>query len=207
MTKTAKGAVRLTAKQEAFCLAYLETGNATEAYRRVYRCDSMKPETVNRNAKSLLDHNKIATRLQELNKDAVSSAVMSRREAMERLSSFARTDLADLIEFGSYELGADDNGAPVIQASWKVRDSVMQDPAKLAAITELSATKDGIKIKTHSPLQAIQQLAKMQGWESASKFEHSSPDGSMSPAPLDASKLSDAALKELMNARNSSGSQ
>jgi len=33
------------------------------------------------------------------------------------------------------------------------------------AISELSATKDGIKIKTHSPLQAIQQLAKLQGWD------------------------------------------
>lgn len=58
----------LTAKQEAFCLAYLETGNASEAYRRAYSAQNMKPETVNRNAKALLDHNKIATRLAELRK-------------------------------------------------------------------------------------------------------------------------------------------
>lgn len=56
----------LTIKQEAFCQAYIETGNASEAYRTAYAADKMKPETVNRNAKSLLDNNKIATRVAEL---------------------------------------------------------------------------------------------------------------------------------------------
>ena len=37
--------VKLTAKQEAFCLAYLETGNASEAYRQVYKSDRMKSTT------------------------------------------------------------------------------------------------------------------------------------------------------------------
>lgn len=60
----------LTPKQEAFALAYIETGNASEAYRRAYDAGKMKPETVNRNAKALLDHNKIATRLAELRKSA-----------------------------------------------------------------------------------------------------------------------------------------
>src|SRR5690606_12847922 len=83
-------------------------------------------------------------------------------------------------EFGSYEVGEAD-GEPVIQTTWRIKDSVLQDPQKLAAISELTASKDGIKIKTHSPLQAIQQLAKMQGWEAAQKFDHTSSDGSMSP--------------------------
>lgn len=58
--------MNLTAKQEAFCLAYLETGNASEAYRRTYNAKRMKPETVNRTAKELLDNPKIAARLAEL---------------------------------------------------------------------------------------------------------------------------------------------
>jgi len=56
----------MTPKQETFCLAYIETGNASEAYRRAYDAENMKPETINRNAKALLDNNKIATRLDEL---------------------------------------------------------------------------------------------------------------------------------------------
>ncbi|MCZ4053230.1 terminase small subunit [Oxalobacter sp. OxGP1] len=65
---------RLTQKQENFCLAYIETRNASEAYRRVYNAKGMKPETVNRNAKALLDNNKIATRLEELRKPVTESA-------------------------------------------------------------------------------------------------------------------------------------
>lgn len=56
----------LTPKQEAFCLAYIETSNATEAYRRAYDCQRMKPESINRKAKDLLDNGKITARLTEL---------------------------------------------------------------------------------------------------------------------------------------------
>ena len=56
----------LTPKQEAFALAYVETGNASEAYRRSYNAGKMKPETVNRTAKEQLDNPKIAARLAEL---------------------------------------------------------------------------------------------------------------------------------------------
>ncbi len=177
--------MKLTPKQERFCLEYLKCGNASEAYRLAYNTEKMKPESVNRKAKELIDNGKIAARLAELNSKAVTDAVMTRQEALERLSRFARTDLADLVEFGSYEMGEDETGRPIIQAAWKIRDSVLQDPEKLAAIAELAATKDGIKIKTHSPLQAIQQLAKMQGWESAQKHELSGPGGTPIPiAPM-----------------------
>ncbi len=60
----------LTPKQESFCLAYLETGNASEAYRRAYNASKMKPDTVARTAKALLDHHKITARLEELRQEA-----------------------------------------------------------------------------------------------------------------------------------------
>ncbi|MEE4462651.1 terminase small subunit [Azotobacter chroococcum] len=155
----------LTPKQEKFCLAYLETGNASEAYRRAYSAQNMKPESIAVAASRVLGNAKVALRLAELRERSESAAVMGRQEALERLSMMARTSLADLVEFGSYELGEDENGLPIVQAAWKIKDSALQDPKQLAAIAELSASKDGIKIKTHSPLQAIQQLAKMQGWD------------------------------------------
>lgn len=64
----------LTIKQENFCLAYIETGNASEAYRRVYNTNKMKPETVNRSAKEMLDNRKIAARIDELRKPAREAA-------------------------------------------------------------------------------------------------------------------------------------
>ena len=62
---------KLTPKQENFCLAYLETGNASEAYRRAYDAENMKPETINRNAFAVLENNKIAARLSELREPIV----------------------------------------------------------------------------------------------------------------------------------------
>lgn len=59
-------AKKLTPKQEAFCLTYIETGNASEAYRQAYNAENMKPETVNRSAKELLDNPKITARLEAL---------------------------------------------------------------------------------------------------------------------------------------------
>lgn len=58
----------LTPKMEGFCQSYIETGNASEAYRRHYDCSKMKSETVNRNAFALLENNKIAARIEELKK-------------------------------------------------------------------------------------------------------------------------------------------
>lgn len=125
----------------------------------------------------LLSNPQVVAFMDAMKIQAVSNAVMTRQEALERLSGFARTDLKDLVEFGAYELGADEDGNPIVQAAWKIKDSVLQDPEKMAAISELSTGKDGIKIKTHSPITAIQQLAKMQGWEAAQKFEHSGKNG------------------------------
>jgi phage terminase small subunit len=60
---------KLTIKQEAFCQAYIETGNASEAYRRAYGAGNQKPETLNRNAFKLLNENsKIEARIAALRK-------------------------------------------------------------------------------------------------------------------------------------------
>lgn len=56
----------LTQKQESFCLAYIETGNASEAYRQVYDAGGMSTASINRKAKELLDNGKITARLEEL---------------------------------------------------------------------------------------------------------------------------------------------
>lgn len=56
----------LTPKQEAFALAYVETGNASEAYRRAYNAGKMKPGVVAVKASELLSHGKVAVRVAEL---------------------------------------------------------------------------------------------------------------------------------------------
>lgn len=53
----------MTPKQEAFCLAYIETGNASEAYRQAYAAQNMKAVSVNVEARKMLADPKIAHRV------------------------------------------------------------------------------------------------------------------------------------------------
>jgi phage terminase small subunit len=60
--------VSLTPKQEAFASAYIETGNASEAYRRSYNAGKMNTNALAVNASRLLDNANVALRIEELQK-------------------------------------------------------------------------------------------------------------------------------------------
>ena len=65
---------KLTPKQDHFCIAYLESGNASAAYRDAYNSQAMKPATINRKAKELLDNGKITARLAQLRAPSIERA-------------------------------------------------------------------------------------------------------------------------------------
>lgn len=64
----------LTAKQEAFCLAFIETGNATESYRLAGYSSSMADKTAGEAASRLLKNSKVIARLAELRAPAAEKA-------------------------------------------------------------------------------------------------------------------------------------
>lgn len=78
--------VKLTQKQEAFCLAYLETGNASEAYRRAYSAEKMSGPTINRKAVELMGNGKITARLDELRKPAKEQALITYESHLRKLA-------------------------------------------------------------------------------------------------------------------------
>lgn len=85
----------LTPKQEKFCLVYIETGNASEAYRQAYNTSRMKEETVWRSAKEMLDHPKVAARIQELRAPAIEKAQVTLEQHLndlKRLRDMAEAD-------------------------------------------------------------------------------------------------------------------
>ena len=56
----------LTIKQEKFCMVYVETGNASEAYRQAYNAENMSNEAIGVEACRLLDHPSVALKVKEL---------------------------------------------------------------------------------------------------------------------------------------------
>ena len=83
----------LTPKQEKFCLVYLETGNASEAYRQAYDAQNMKPETVNKRASELLDNGEIAGRLEALRAPIIAKAQLTVEDLLRELEEARRLAL------------------------------------------------------------------------------------------------------------------
>ncbi|MDP3478144.1 MAG: terminase small subunit [Desulfoprunum sp.] len=82
----------MTPKQEAFCKAYLETGNASEAYRRAFGAGKMSPKTINEKASRLLSQDKIRTRVQELKEKLTDKWIWERKDSLRVLSTIADMD-------------------------------------------------------------------------------------------------------------------
>lgn len=77
----------LTAKQDAFILAYLETGDAKEAYRKSYDADGMNDASIDRESRRLLEHPRIAPYLIKLNSTAQAKALLSLEDHMKELQN------------------------------------------------------------------------------------------------------------------------
>jgi len=90
----------LTLKQENFCLVYIESGNASEAYRQSYDAGRMKPETVNREAKILVDKHKITARIKELRAPVIEATKLTLEKHLATLAQL-RDDAAKNGVFGA----------------------------------------------------------------------------------------------------------
>lgn len=56
----------VTEQQEKFCQAFVETGNASESYRRGYNTENMAVNTIAKRASELLDNGAVAGRIASL---------------------------------------------------------------------------------------------------------------------------------------------
>jgi phage terminase small subunit len=64
--EAANRSLKLTVKQENFCHAYIETGNASGAYRRAYNASGMKDKQIWEEACKILKNPKVSQRVNEL---------------------------------------------------------------------------------------------------------------------------------------------
>lgn len=143
--------MNLTPKQEAFCHAYLETGNASEAYRRSYSCSKMKAETINRKAKELLDNGKITARVRLLQSELKKSSDIKKKDLLEELASIAFASIDDYVKF---------NGKKI---EFKSFEELTEK--QLMAVESIRQTKYGIELKLHGKSWTIDRICKMLGFD------------------------------------------
>lgn len=136
----------LTPKQENFCLAYLETGNASEAYRRAYDCEGAKPETVNRTAKEVLDNPKIAARLAELREPIMQRHAITVDDLLAELEEARQLAMSAATPQSAAAVGATMGKAKLLGMDKQVLEHTGPGGAPLLPTTILLAAPDD-----HSP--------------------------------------------------------
>lgn len=85
-------------KQEMFCLEYIKTGNASEAYRRAYNCSKMAENSINTNASQLLADTKIRLRIEELKKPIMQKAQLTFESIVEEFIKVKELSLTPDVE-------------------------------------------------------------------------------------------------------------
>ena len=82
--------VKLTIKQEAFCLEYAGSGNATEAYKKAYGAKDDNAAAAN--AARLIRNDKVQIRLQELAQKIAAPKIANIQEIQEFLTAVMRQE-------------------------------------------------------------------------------------------------------------------
>nr|DAL72476.1 MAG TPA: Terminase small subunit [Caudoviricetes sp.] len=165
---------KLTIKQENFCNYYIESGNASEAYRRAFSCGKMKAESVNRKAVELLNNGKITARVEQLQSDLKSRSDITKEEAVKELANIVRVNPLDYIEISPDEqIEVKENGDIISSNKQTV---LVKDLSELTieqqrCIKSISPVRGGIKIEFESKISAIDRLSKMLGWDEAIKTD------------------------------------
>lgn len=164
----------LTSLQGRMCTILI--GNPGLSQRQAYYAakGSAKSDTAaDTSASEIMNNPKVKAFMDSMKVQAVSEAIMSKEEMLARLSLFARKGVKDIVRFQTAEIGRDmETGEPILQTGWFIPDSVMQSEDDLSIISELEVGKNGPKIKTHSALKAMEQIAKLQGYDAPTKTEN-----------------------------------
>jgi len=118
----------------------------------------------------------------------LNEAIMKREEALERLAAIARSSLGDIVK----PVEVDGN------ITWELRREALHDKDALQNVAQLTPTSQGPRIVMYSVPQAIAQMAAMCGWNTKTTYTTTTEDGTVKTQQVDASKLSSATLKELI---------
>lgn len=130
--------------------------------------------TADSSAYEILSKPQVKAFMDSMKVQAVSDAIMSKEEMLARLTRIARTGITDIARFKTSHVGMDmESGEEIKQTTWEIREELQdEDPEKLATIFELEAGKNGPKIKMHSQIQAMAQLARLQGYDAPQKTDN-----------------------------------
>lgn len=164
----------LTVKQENFCNYYIESGNASNAYRRAYSCEKMKDETVNRKAIELMHNGMIKARVKVLQEEQKEKSDITKERILQELSSIAFSTIADMhntwIERKEFDkLSKREKSAIKCISTKTLKKNIgTSDDPEIIDV-------EYVKIELYDKIKAIERICKMLGFDAASEINVNTP--------------------------------
>ena len=152
--------MKLTAKQESFCLKFVECNNASEAYRHAYSCAKWKDTVVWSKASVLLTNGKVLVRVEELRAELKNKSDITKQRLLEELGYIAFSSIAQLhntwIELKEFEQLTDEQKRSIKSISTKTIKKSVEGAAPIDV--------EYVKIELHDKMRAIENISKMLGF-------------------------------------------
>lgn len=157
----------LTAKQEAFCRAYMETMNATEAYRRAYASEKMTDRTICRRAGELMMHPAVSARIRYLKDNAAEASGITVQRIIREHARIAFSD-ATRVRSGWYTLKefeslTEDERACIKSVETKQRKMLVGDGDIVM--------EEWVKVQAYDKQKALDSLSRILGYDAPQKVE------------------------------------
>ncbi|MGV2640597.1 phage portal protein [Clostridium perfringens] len=153
--KEVLGNTELTDKQRLFCIYYIKYFNATKAYQKAYGCSY---ETAMVEGFRTLRNPKIELEIEKLKQHKLNQVMLSEEDIFQRYMDIAFSDITDYVNFGKREIEIlEDNQSKTIEVNYvDFNDSYNVDGT---IISEVKQGKDGVSIKLHDKMKALQWLS------------------------------------------------
>lgn len=162
----------LTIKQEAFCQAYMRLGDKSAAYREVYSCSKMKPQTVYVKAQELFNNGKVTVRIEELQSKAREIAEkefnITHKEILRHLGILRNARIDHYVNYDYEEIimGYDEEEKPIKQMVPRLMFKPFSEltEEQLMCIESIKEGKYGLELKLHGIDWSIEKICKHLGF-------------------------------------------
>lgn len=166
---------KLTPKQQRFVEEYLIDLNATQAAIRA----GYSPKTAEQQGYQLLQKTSVVAAIAEAQEARSKRTEITQDMVLQELARIGFADIRKAVNWGRSPIdtdsdNADPNGLRMYPVELVASEEI--DDATAAAVSEVSLTQAGIKIKMYDKKAALDSIGKHLGMF-VSRVEHSGPDG------------------------------
>lgn len=156
----------LNESQRLFCLYYTKSLNATKAYLKAYECTY---DTANANGPRLLAKASIRNEITRLKRERAAGIMLDGNDVLQKYIDIAFADISDYVEYGTTkEVMVDEEGFPLIDPITKEERTYERSYVHFknssevdnSVLSEVKLGKDGVSIKLHDKMKALDVLAK-----------------------------------------------